>query len=206
VILCVFLLAGCGGDDQPAVDMSSPMVDLAGADLTPAPGPLGAPCVNNGSCLSLFCHFEPPNTPNSKQVCGCKDGEDPDAQRQACVCNPATCTSCCDGTAHRCGPDNKPDGNNCGNKGQACFNCPAGACIGSSPTKIAYCAPACDSSCMGCCLDGRLCVMGDEDGSCGSGGGACAACNSDQHCVNHQCFPPVDGGTSDGAGPKTDGG
>ncbi len=205
LIVLAFLFSACGGSDQPSVDMAPEPVDLAGADLLPQPGPLGAPCVNNGYCLSKFCHYEPPNTQNSKLVCGCKDGEDPDPQRMACVCNPATCTSCCDGAAHRCGPDNDPNGNNCGNQGQACFNCP-NVCIGSSPTKMAYCAGACDQSCMGCCRDTSLCVMGDEDSACGGAGSACVACNPDQHCVDHQCFPPVDGGTSDDAGPASDGG
>ncbi len=195
--LAVLALAACGDAEVAVDDMSPPPPDLAGADLALGPQPLGASCKTNGDCLSRFCHYEPPNTPNSVLVCGCKDGELPDAEHRACVCDPKTCTSCCDDAAGRCGRDPVSSGNNCGARGQACFHCASNTCINSSTQQMDYCADPCGDTCMGCCNSQGVCVLGDEDSACGAANAACAACAAEQHCTDHACLPPIDAGAAD---------
>ena len=158
----------------------------------------GAVCRVAGDCLSGICKGGTCAVLTSLCQPGYKQN-----QAKLCVCDPATCGSCCDvNDGNGCGIANRMGGSNCGSHGQTCFTCDirkSQNCEHS--TRGDYCAVACDAAaCGGCCSDvqamlRRFCLHGDEDWACGVKGALCVACPLGQRCVNGACLPgSTDGG------------
>lgn len=80
-------------------------------------------------------------------------------------------------------------GNNCGNSGELCEECPAGeecgvdqTCTGAGPCGPATCGG-------GCCDANGACRNGTTDNACGEGGVACDVCSATEVCVGQECIP-----------------
>lgn len=118
------------------------------------------------------------------------------ASQHGCVCDPASCGSCCNpDEGNICGLRFQPGANNCGAAGQTCFLCEASK--GQNCEHVAdgpdYCALACDRApCAGCCtsLQNQLkgyCRFGDDDYACGEAGAPCKVCKPGEHCLANRC-------------------
>lgn len=81
-----------------------------------------------------------------------------------------------------------------------------GAVLGLTAALVPSCAKKCGpSTCKGCCSSKGECLAGGDQGTCGGGGAACAACSDTQSCAEGVCAPLsslVDAGPVD-AGPPT---
>lgn len=80
-------------------------------------------------------------------------------------------------------------GNNCGNSGELCEECPAGeecgidqTCTGAGPCGPATCG-------NGCCDANGACRNGTTDNACGEGGVACDVCSATEACEGQECVP-----------------
>jgi hypothetical protein len=108
------------------------------------------------------------------------------------TCSPADCAGCCEGNACLVGDADDA----CGSDGEVCKTCGGGkSCTfdttGQYGAKNQYVCAAtspCDTStCAGCC-DGLVCAEGTQGIACGSGGVACANCQSaGQVCAQGAC-------------------
>ena len=104
-----------------------------------------------------------------------------DAGMMMMACDASSCMGCCDGDRCLSGASLAA----CGQGGVACEVCMLGAaceatgCVGGPVA----CGP---ENCAGCCM-GDICVMGDRPAACGTGGGACNACEAWQVCSASGC-------------------
>jgi hypothetical protein len=98
-------------------------------------------------------------------------------------CSPATCAGCCsNGT---CKYDILQQGY-CGTAGASCntwLKCASGQ---QCDTTKGTCAEKCGDTCPGCCVANK-CMPGTDLSYCGTGGGPCLTCTSDQKCVSGSC-------------------
>ncbi len=165
-------------------------VDCGGADCPQCAD--GAACLLDGDCLSTTCTdgaCQPRADP-------CSPGYHQDGGK-LCVCDPATCGSCCDvSEGNVCGLAQVPSGNNCGAHGQSCFRCAIQDDLNCEHGVAGdYCALACDAGpCAGCCSGPELmqrffCRHGDEDEACGVKGADCVVCPIGTHCTMGKCQP-----------------
>jgi hypothetical protein len=115
--------------------------------------------------------------------------------QDGCVCDPATCGSCCNvDEGNVCGLTFQPGANDCGASGQTCFRCAPGreSCQHAANAPD-YCGLGCDlAPCAGCCAGAlaqhrSFCRYGDDDDACGAGGATCKPCAPGEHCIANRC-------------------
>ena len=118
-------------------------------------------CTSRERCVAAKCEALP-----------VVDGGVRDAGPLPCGC----VTSCClsDGT---CGPNN--DISACGAVREFC-----GTCLSSQRCERGTCVAA---ACAGCLDPLGVCRGGTQDQTCGSDGGVCVACGTDQACQGRRC-------------------
>jgi hypothetical protein len=144
--------AACNATTCPTGCCDATGVCRAGATITQC-GSLGETCQN--------CATE------GFQLC--------DPTRHACgntvaVCDPGTCSGCCEG--NECFSGSDP--NECGLNGQACQHC-ASSSLACSPQQTCVQPPCGPSTCSGCCF-GDQCLSGTDPAACGIKGAVCGNC------------------------------
>lgn len=103
-------------------------------------------------------------------------------------CGPDNCAGCCSGDVCVVATTSLA----CGKGGETCKTCGTGnACNAGVCQPSSTCGPG---SCPdGCCV-GAVCAIGNQNGACGSGGGACADCALDGRvCTGNACRLPTCG-------------
>ncbi len=207
-LFAAFLLAaGCGRSDI-GIDL------LPGGDSGLPDGGDGGACTP-ATCATGCCQGDVCQTGTAATACGnggnacttCAPGLNCDPASQQCTtggCSAINCFGgCCDATG-ACQPGTSPLA--CGDRGQSCLDCSAQgfaqcATNGSAhlcETNVNHCDPGTCPN--GCCQPngggGAICVDGNQDMTCGSGGMGCQDCaNAGAVCDPnaHQCVPPTCG-------------
>jgi hypothetical protein len=158
----------------------------------PAPAcQIPADCPGQG-CRSAFC------TNGQCTYTIVVNNDDP-----SLACGPNTSGWCCEGTccaagATECGPDGLCCAPNCA--GRECgpdgcgATCIPGCQLGQTCGEDGRCTgvPTCNPQLCpnGCCLsanDASICLTGEGDAFCGSGGEACVDCGAGARCIDHVC-------------------
>ena len=114
----------------------------------------------------------------------------------ATLCDPTSCTGCCD-DAGSCQAGDSLDV--CGVGGGPCQVCPGrgtscsnGLCQVTQVTPLGPCEAL---TCPGCCDSTGTCQPGQSVASCGTHGATCTACDDETVCSNGSCqSPDLDGG------------
>jgi cysteine-rich repeat protein len=136
----------------------------------------------DGDGCSSICSIEPGWTcSGTPSTCTRTDGGTPQAdagtggQHDAGAADTApACTVSCDRTTS----------DNC--TGSTC-RCGSGPVCGSG-ARCVLGACRCDAtSCPNGCCNGSVCLPGNSNDACGSGGASCQACTGDARCTGHQC-------------------
>jgi hypothetical protein len=100
-------------------------------------------------------------------------------------CGPSNCAGCCE-NSNICAPGD--DDYACGHMGYQCQPCLSGGSTGqcvplSAGGGICNGGTSCDAAnCTGCC-QGSICLVGDQEGACGSHGATCEMCPAGQACA-----------------------
>ncbi len=167
--------------DAALPEIGAPRVD---AGCGPSTCPTSC-CLPDGTCAPV----------ENNEACGsggtaCKACDPGEYCKGVCVqdvadCTAASCPGCCVAPTICAAGDSDYA---CGRAGDACQRClpseGTGSCVpqaggGGSCTALAACSP---NDCTGCCA-GDVCLFGDEDDACGTGGKGCAACTGSQTCT-----------------------
>ncbi len=175
-LVLLLLAVACGDDAPPRYDGAAQTCD---------------PYSCSGCCLNGAC--QQGNTDNACGTGGygcnvcttnqvCKLGL---CQPKTATCGPSNCASgCCMGASCMGGSSVS----SCGKSGGACKMCKSNEkCIngGCVPTSGSCGASNCSS---GCCQNNQ-CKSGSASSACGTGGGQCKVCQSNQKCQNGACVP-----------------
>lgn len=153
----------------------------AGCDATSCP----TGCCYNGQCMPG----------NNTGLCG-KGGAQCQActtsqqcVNQACVavqCNATTCPSGCCDAGGACQPGTGQSA--CGAAGATCVQCTAQQFCNASKKCETLPTTACGpSNCNGCCDGTGKCQTGNTNTACGTSGGLCKSCGTNQACSGGKC-------------------
>lgn len=181
-------LPACGRsnlDDYLLSDGGTPVRDGAPDALRDVQGPDNAACnattCPTGCCdVAGVCQAGATITQcgalgESCQNCATEGFQLCDPTLHACgntvaVCDPSTCSGCCEGNECLVGTDP----NECGLNGQACLHCESSN-LACSPQQTCVQPPCGSQTCSGCCF-GDECLSGTDPAACGIQGAVCGNC------------------------------